>query len=120
VNPRVEVLEAELARLRKEIKSPFLERQNHLLQQSIKFLDGQLLESNGRNYALKSKVWDLENQLKQFKEDKEKINEMMNSLLQENINLKANKGEKPSISVELTLWQKIKYVIGDKCPKSYI
>jgi len=118
-NPRVQILERELTRLRRLADNPLLEKQNLALKSSVNYLTDQLKESEKRNLALKSKNYDLENQLKNFRDDKEKINEMMTDLLQENIKLKSAKNDKPDVPLELTLWQKIKYVIGDKCPKSY-
>ena len=120
VNPRMEILERELARLRKLTGNPLQDREIFRLRQSVSYLNDQLKQSGERNEALASKVWDLENQLKHYRKGKEEINEMMTALLQENINHKAKKGDEPDIPIEMTLWQKIKYVIGEKCPKSYI
>lgn len=124
INPRVGILERELARLQQKLKNPVLERENSKLKSTVEHLRADIEHKNNLLRDFSSKIESVElylkNQIDQLKINKEESDALIKNLIQENIYLKEKELKEAVIPVQLTLWQKIKYVIGNKYPKSYI
>lgn len=126
INPRVELLERELIKLRKQLSNPTLERENSNLKLRILHLETWLenlkeersKETNLRyDYACKIVMREKENE-----ELRKLLNNNIAMIQEQNVeieNLQAQIAALPKQEQDLTLWEKVKYVIGDKSVKRY-
>ncbi len=122
-NPRVEMLEKELTKLRKQLENPH--RQVDAIRACLTAEERKGQEKEKRILQLKDEVYGLNCSLSQKAKDNEDLFSVMTSTLEEATKLKQEiqllkEAEKQDPEeIDLTLWQKIKYVIGDKSIKRY-
>lgn len=118
VNPRVQILEQELAKLRKQLENPRAESEISRLKSYTDRLNN---ECSAMAINLLSKNQEIEKLTKEKAAavlEKMDLEEKMQDIKEQLLELKEMIHDGPK-EVELTLWEKIKYVFGDKSINRY-
>jgi len=125
-NPRVEVLEKELAKLRRQLaNSPTADKQINNLNYALNATRGLYEDALKHISDQNDIIYSRDCTITKLSNEKDELHVLMNGLMNE---LGVIKGQVDLLKqaeinqpeeIDLTLWQKIKYCIGDKSVKRY-